>query len=361
MNRLPPIPTPPAQRWREVRIRFIPGLAFLGALALAIFLWQHNVASPTLQGAIEAIRAEVVTPQAGTLAELKVALFQEVAEGDPVAIIVPTDPRARLDLLRTEIDLLRARLEPRFSQQRNSTDYERLRLELLLQKAELASARVDLSRAENELKRTRELYDAQLVSEQLFDFSLKTKEQLETQVTEKAKLIADLEQGLQRLASLGDPKSATAAGDLMTSAIRTQEERLQQAQAGISPIVLTAPLAGVVSLVYRTEGENLMDGDPIIAINSGESTRIIGYLRQPFPIEPEIGMPVEVRSRTPRAPVHMAMIRHVGSHFEPVTNALALLRPGQVVDLALPIEVSLPPGLKGRPGELVDLTLRPKR
>lgn len=361
MNRLPPIPTPPGQRWREVRIRIIPGLSFIAALALAVFLWRDNVASPTLEGAIEAVRAEVISPQAGTLTKITVARFQQVSQGDPVAVIHPTDPRTALDLLRAEIDLLRARLEPRLSQQRNSTDYERLRLELLLQKAELASDRVNLARAENELKRNQELFESKLLSEQLYDFSLKTKEQLETEVTEKAKLITDLEQGLQRLAALGDPDTASPTADAMLAAIQSQEQKLQKAQASIAPIVLTAPLDGVVSLVYRQEGENVMDGDPILVINSLESTRIIGYLRQPLPLEPEVGMHVEVRKRTPKAPAYHALIRHVGSQFEPITNALAMIRPGQAVDLGLPIEVSLPPSLKGRPGELVQLTLLPSK
>jgi len=40
---LTPIATPADVRWREVRIRFLPPLAFSGALLLAAVLWQRAV------------------------------------------------------------------------------------------------------------------------------------------------------------------------------------------------------------------------------------------------------------------------------------------------------------------------------
>lgn len=361
MNRLPPIPTPPSRRWREFRMRALPLITFVAGVGLAIWLWRESLAAPTLQGAIEAVRAEVVSPHAGTLVELKVARFQTVARGDEVAVIKLSDPRASLDLLRAEIDLLRARLEPRLSQQRNSTDFERLRLELLLQKAELAGDRVNLARSENELARNVQLFDQKLISAHEYDFSLKTTQQLRTQVDEKSKLIADLEQGLQRLAALGDPATLSPASETLVSTMPAHEEKLRQAQDRLQPITLVAPLDGTISEVYRQEGENVMDGEPILVIHSLKSSRIVGYLRQPFPIEPVVGMPVEVRARRPKAPVCFAEILHVGSQFEAITNALAMVRPGSIIDLGLPIEISLPPDLKARPGEVVDVIIRPQK
>lgn len=359
MKRLPPIPTPPAQRWREFRIRTLPVIGFLGALAVLVFIWRQNLGAPTLQGVLESVTTEVRSPHTGKLIELKVTRFQRVARGEPIAVIHPNDPRGSLALLQAEMDLWRARLEPRLSQQRNSTDYERLRLEWLLQKAELASLRVDLARTENDLKRNEQLFQAKLISEELYDLTLKTKQQLEIQVEEKTKVIADLEPGLQRLATLGDSQSGSAVSDTLPAAILSQEQKLQQAQTMLEPITLTAPLDGTISIVYRQQGETVMDGDPIVAINALEATRIVGYLRQPFPLEPKPGAPVEVRTRDPRTSIFLAEILHVGSQFEPITNSLAVLRPGALVDVGLPIEVSVPPGLKARPGEMVDLTFRP--
>jgi multidrug resistance efflux pump len=358
---LPPIPTPVAKRWREFRLQVFPILVFGSALVVITLIWSQNLTAPMMQGEVEAIRAEVASPQAGMLTELKVTRFQKVVQGEPVAVILPTDPRVPLDLIQAEMGILRARLEPRLSEQQNATAYERLRLEWLLQKVDLAMARVNLTRAESEFKRNEELWNAKLISLDLYETAVRNRERLQIEVEEKAKLIADLDQGLQRLAALGVRETTSPTAEAEMALIKSQEEKLKQAQASQGPITLLAPVDGMVCSVDRLPGENVIPGEPIIVIAAFQSQRIVGYLRQPYPIEPEVGMAVEVRTRSLRPLKHFAQILHVGSQLEPVTNSLAMVRPGQLLDMGLPIEISLPPELKTRPGELVDLTLRPRK
>lgn len=359
LDRLPPIPIPPYKRWREFRMEVAPLFVFAAAIATVVYIWRQNIAAPTLQGEVEAVRANVTSPQAGILTQLKVSRFQKVTQGEAVATVMPTDPRLPLALIQSEMDILRARLEPRLSQQRNATDYERLRLEWLLQKVDLASDRVSLVRAESEFKRSADLLQAKLISEELYEVSLRNRDRLVVEVDEKTKLIADLEQGLQRLAILGDPQAPSPTADVVLAGIQAQEEKLKLAEAGAGPITLVAPLTGMVSSVFRNQGENVVNGEPIIAISSLQSEHIVGYLRQPFPVEPEVGMPVEVRTRATRSVSRLSRILQVGAQLEPITNSLAMLKPGNLVDMGLPIEVNLPPDLKVRPGELVDLIIRP--
>jgi hypothetical protein len=47
MNALSPIPTPASRRWREFRIRFLPGLIFACGLATTSQLWTHVVHDPS--------------------------------------------------------------------------------------------------------------------------------------------------------------------------------------------------------------------------------------------------------------------------------------------------------------------------
>jgi hypothetical protein len=49
----------------------------------------------------------------------------------------------------------------------------------------------------------------------------------------------------------------------------------------------------------------------------------------------------------------------VGAQFEVITN-LSLLRPDQMLDMGLPVAITLPEALKPflRPGEVVDVTVR---
>ena len=102
------------------------------------------------------------------------------------------------------------------------------------------------------------------------------------QVEERAKVIADLEQGLQRLKILGDPQSASPDADVILASIMAQEEKLKSASAFVEPIILVAPIEGMVNAVYRQAGENVGNGEPILALSAAKPDHIVGYLRQPF-------------------------------------------------------------------------------
>jgi multidrug resistance efflux pump len=103
---------PPAMRWREFRIRVLPILFFVAAVGVAGFLWQHNITSTTLVGAVEVRNVQVSSPYAGKITQLNVDRFQTVTQGTPVAILVPNDPRAALDVIQSELGILQAKLGP---------------------------------------------------------------------------------------------------------------------------------------------------------------------------------------------------------------------------------------------------------
>ena len=111
---------------------------------------------------------------------------------------------------------------------------------------------------------------------------------------------------------------------------------------------------------YRQAGENVRNGEPILALSAAKPDHIVGYLRQPFMVEPEVGMPVEVRVRYTKPALHFAQILQIGSQSEPITSSLGIPRPGALRDVGLAIKVSVPNDLRVRPGELVDLIFRPQ-
>jgi hypothetical protein len=115
----------------------------------------------------------------------------------------------------------------------------------------------------------------------------------------------------------------------------------------------------MVNVIYHRSGEAVTAGEPIVAIATYNSVRIIGYLRPPIYDEPKLGTRVEVRTRGPRRQVGSANVVEIGAQLEPVAPALVGAFKVANVELGLPISISLPPNLKIRPGEVVDLTLLP--
>jgi hypothetical protein len=124
-------------------------------------------------------------------------------------------------------------------------------------------------------------------------------------------------------------------------------------------LVLTAPIRGLVSLIHRRKGENISAGEPLVTISASHTDHIVGYLRQPLPIEPRTNMEVRIRTRGPKKEIGFGRIVSVGAHLQPINYALLPPTRPETVDLGLPILVSLPLGLSVHPGEFVDLTILP--
>jgi hypothetical protein len=68
-------------------------------------------------------------------------------------------------------------------------------------------------------------------------------------------------------------------------------------------------------------------------------------------------MKVRVTTREQKRQRFPSEIIQVGAQVEVITNALAFVRQGSLVDSGLPIVVQIPPFVKMRPGELVDIAV----
>jgi len=352
---LPPIPTPISLRWREFRVRILPALLFVVALAGACYIWQRDLAAPMLVGAVEVRSANVAVPYPGKILQLNVDDFEVVTQGTPVAILVPSDPRAALSVIQSELDLLHARVDPHLAEAKNQIDYQQLRMDWLLQRAELATARVNYELAKSDLVRTQELHEARLVPDSVYDIAVTAERALATEVMERSNLVTDAERTINNLQAFG--ASPLDLEPTLLATLKMEEKKLEQAAAETEPITLVAPIDGAVTL-FRQAGENVTEGTPLMTITAVQPEKIISYLRQPIPFEPKVGMPVEVRTRAMQSQTAVGAIKNVGTHFEAITNALAVGKLGTAYDLGLPIEITVPAGLKIHPGELVDLTIR---
>jgi multidrug resistance efflux pump len=359
MNResLPPIPVPPALRWREFRVRFLPVLLFMLALGGVAFIWERNVSAPMFVGAVEGRSAHVASPYAAKILKLNVDRFQTVTKGTPLAVLEPTDPRIALSVVQSELDILRAKLDPYLTRQRTATDYEQLRMDWLAQRVDLATARANLQGARDELRRQEALHGQKLVSDDLYELAVTAEAALAAEVSERSNLVQTTEMNLQRLDVTVSSQQTNDFADQFTVTLQAEEQKLKAAAVGAEPITLVAPMDGEVSSIYHQAGENIPEGDPILTITGMEPERIVAYLRQPVPFEPKVGEQVEVRTRTFQRQTSLARINNVGAQFEMITNVLAVARPSGTYDFGLPVEITLPPGLKVRPGEVVDLSV----
>lgn len=350
-----PIPIPWSARWREFRVRYVP-LIFFALLVGAIgVMLKYYSATGNLHGIGEGVRSLLAAPQPARIEQWLVAPYTIVEQGTAVAVLSPVDARADFDLLRSLFEMARVRLQPSLAEN-NAMNFERIRVELLKTRSELAVARVKLELAERDVLRNTPLYKEKLVAEDIYELSVNARDALKAEVEEKAKASSEIEHRLEELRSIGEPDALSNA-----SAIPEWLSQLEQAQASaasnLQPLTLLAPITGMTGVPLRQPGEFVLAGEPLLAINALRSDRVVAYLRQPYPLEPKVGMPARVTTRTKPRQVFWSHIEQIGAHMEILTNSLAIVRPDALVDVALPVMLPVPDDITVRPGEIVDLLI----
>jgi multidrug resistance efflux pump len=354
---LPPIRTPFSVIWREFRIQVAPFIVFVLTIVSIWYVWRHTPMGGTLRGVGEGARSVVISPRVGILENVEVRPYQWVDAGDPLLTIVPFDPNAQFDLLQSEMQLTRLRMEPSVADQ-NALNFEQVRVDWLRLKQELAMAKVNLERAESALRRNETLLKERLVSEDLYELTLRDRNFYQAEVREKASSIQEIESRMTQLRGLGEPQFP-GTNQATLAMIARLELRMASVETNWAPVTLVAPISGRVHGISHQMREFVMEGEPLVTIASPRSERIVAYMRQPFAFEPQPGMEVEVLTRNRKPQKFTTRIVEVGAQIEAITNALAFVQQGALVDVGLPVVLAVPPNVQLRPGEMVDVTTRP--
>jgi multidrug resistance efflux pump len=257
--------------------------------------------------------------------------------------------------------VMRATLDPVIGQQRAVLDFDRLQLDWMAKRVELASMQGVLHQNESTLTRSTRLHEAKLITDDEYDLARNARDTLAAQIHAQQELITRLEPSINYFKSPGIPTTSDSALG-MKAAIDHKHEELRLIEAQLGPIALVAPVDGVVTFIHRRSGETVGAAEAILQISSTRSERIIGFLRQPLTFEPKPGMNVEVRTRSLQRQIGTAQISQVGAQLEPISpTILAIMRlPISAVptEYGVRVHVTSPLGLELRPGEHVDLILR---
>jgi multidrug resistance efflux pump len=361
---LPPIPTPPAQRWREVRLLYLPRTTFVLGLIAAAVIWTRWVAPATFLAEADIVQADVRPTMPGVLASLKVGMQQTVRAGEVIGHVTAANPRmleATLAVIRAEVGMLSATMMGATDRQRVTLESERLQLDWMSHRVELAALKGRLQQAAGDLARAEPLHRAGLITNENFDLLKTNRETLAAQVEEQSKLVAQSEPVIRSFGSTDSRVAGLSQETALAAAIKVQEARLRQTEEELAPLPLLAPIDGVVSLMLRRQGEAVIAGEIIVRISSTKTERVTGYIRQPVPFEPKPGMEAEVRTRGNSRQIGTTKVLHVGPAMEPISlTVLAALRLPQttVPETGLRVQLALPPGMKLLPGEIVDVIIR---
>lgn len=354
-----PIPVPFSQKVREFRHRAVPVLVFLMVSVLVFYLWDMRVHSPGFVGKVVADSSLVTSPYNGKINHFYLKPFDQIRQGEPVATIVRADSgyfQARLALISSQIRQVETGMEPVINHQRNIIDYENLRLDNLQTRIEVASLRIREQQLQAEYARAKELFESRGISRSEFELIESEYQVVKSEVEEKEKLTQELS---LRLAEIEKYVVGDDASTPLSAAIDVYEKELKVVEEELKPVLIFAPISGVISKVFKGNGEYAEAGDQLIKIEATEPAYIVGYIRQPFNVEPTEGMEVTVRTRKPERSFFESNIMKIGGHIEFIE--MGLRRPGIDQESGIPVQIAIrnTGDIKLYPGEFVDVILHP--
>ncbi|MBN2508259.1 MAG: hypothetical protein JXQ71_16390 [Verrucomicrobia bacterium] len=365
MDPLPPIPTPLPQRWREFRIQVLPIIVFLMTVGTIVYLWRTYLHTSDVVGAVQTNTVNITSTTEGRLTDLIVDEFDPVAKGQPIGQIVIIDPEltaASLAAIAAELKMEQARME--LDKFRNQDSLIRMRLNLVAEQVAFELAQIRLKQAGGELQRAILLREQGFIGDGMtlnrdasrFDFGLEVVRRdydlLQSEIVTRSNTIAQLRKDIDQMAA--SPMVKLPPSDpTIEEVIRAKQEELRLLN---QPIVLKAPIDGIVAAVFRRSGEKVVRGEIIATISASKSSRIVGYLRQPINQIPTTNDTVTVITRAHRRQIGQGQILKVGVQLEQI-NPLLLSADATRMELGLPFFVSLPERMRLVPGEFVDLRI----
>ena len=350
---LPRVPCPPGHYWRQFRIRVLPSLGFLGVLAITIWLWGRNLANPLIVGQAESPQVDVASPKPGRILKLNVVLFQEVKVGDVVAVIEIADPLVTSNTVAkilADMNLIRLSAGLDSAGRVSLAD---IHLKWMIQRADLAIAKARFKWAQAQYERVSDLVAEKISSPSLLDLAQRDRDEVAAEIEQKTLAVKVADETFHAL----DPGTADLESPVMKATLAVAEQGLRLAEAQLAPVILTAPMAGRISVLDKLTGSIVLAGAPIATISSSTPDRITGFLGQPLRVDPKIGMKVEVRSRGLERRTGAAQVLNIGPRVALLDASVRVRGMGPAQERGLPVVVSVPPNMLLRPGELVDLRL----
>ncbi|MFO8027293.1 MAG: hypothetical protein R6U56_06495 [Opitutales bacterium] len=360
MSDFKPIPTPLSQHWRLFRTRLMPVLAFVAAIGAMVWLWEQESAPGVMVGEVYAPSSTVNSPRGGWLEGGSMAMFREVRAGEKIGVVRTMPPdytKAALEVLREEIEMIRLGVgDPVLDQQRNLLSLQGLRRDWLLVRSDIAGLRVRMRQAKLDLARVEQLASQGYESSSALDQTRALYEAMAAEVKEKTKLSESLQAAVEEVDAQVEDRGRPDAG--ITTALDWKEAELRRLEAELAPVAIHAPFDGLLTKVLRHSGDFVDLGEPIAEIRSKEAESIIGYLKPPFPVRPEVGMEVDVTPRSSGGGESLrSSVLAVGPQFEPLQPAFLRPTPVTLEERALPVLISLSEQANLVPGEIVDIRL----
>jgi multidrug resistance efflux pump len=375
----------------RLRPHLFPIIVWLGALACVAFLFTRRSQRFEVLGMAQGQVNQVASNSPGRLKSVPVQLFDEVKEGQTVAVINAVldneQPRselqAQLATILAEIEHLTAQLVPtqdslsaenadrqtnRISDRRRfSVDVENARLEILRLRAQIETDRIQLEDLALDVKITQDLIEKQVAVPYELQKIQAQYNTMAKQIAENEHLLEQAEAALKQAIERRDeyikfqthqPSVDDALG-VIRKEIKVQERRMDElltqleALDLLESLELKAPFDGVVSEIQHFQAETVLAGEPILTITQTRPTEIIAYAGEEQANLIREGMTVELVKSIEPAQIARSRVISVGPVVEQMP--VRLWRNPNVPQWGRPFLIQVPAQMKLVIGEVIGI------
>ncbi len=378
------IPIPISRRLQRLCQLVLPPIGFTLTLWVTLWLWKSESSQGHLLGEVEAVQVEVAVPVAGVLADMphgQWSLFDAVSDGEIIARLDDAPIKAALFTLDQERTQLAAQvsaaeqeylLGERTLQQgrqqefiRLTLEYERLRLDVLDRRTQIAVDQVDLAKRDivigfnDRLRHTGVIPEVELIEvERLRDIVRERVQQTTRSLRESTDQALRARRRLDSLANIDVPELTSLLAPLR-AAVLVQQARIRELELQLQGLAIRAPMSGIVMEVLRRPGQSVQPGDPVLRLAADHGRYVVSFVRQEMNWRPTEGAMVTMRERRPDGRSANAVVQRIGPQVVPVPAHQ--LRTQGTPEWGLPVQFALPAELDLAPGELVDVHIRSSR
>jgi len=375
----------------NLRPHIFPIIVWLCALACVAVLFSRRTQRFEVLGMAQGQANQVASNSPGRLKSVPVQLFDEVKEGQTVAVVNAVldneQPRSELQTqlatILAEIEHLTAQLVPtqdslsadnadrqtnRFNDRRRfSVDVENARLDILRLRAQIETDRIQLEDLALDVKITQDLVEKQAVVPYELQKVQAQYNTMAKRIAENERLLeqadAALEQAIERrdeyIKFQTHHPSVDDALEVIRKAIKVQERRMDELLTQLEALdlreslELKAPFDGVVSEIQHFQTETVLAGEMILTITQAKPTEIVGYASEEQINLIREGMTIELVKNIEPAQIARSRVISVGPTVEQMPARL--WRNPNVPQWGRPFLIQVPAQMKLVIGEVIGI------
>jgi multidrug resistance efflux pump len=373
------IHTPAKIRFRLWRQRVLPFLVWVLAVGVVLFLSARQPEYIDALGVVEPRVVSVSPVFVGAVQSISVDIFDEVASGDPVALMDNTLVTAELVTAEAELARLRLSIEQQnvaieataAAQAVNeANDLRRYivnediaQLDYLDRLVQQETDRVSLQRLEVLFAEDAGLLAGGAIGSRTYAEALFQRDVLETKVRENEAVLALAKEQYETTSARRVGFEASLPSGLplvdrlipLSEELAVQEARINEIRERRRLLVLRSPLSGKVASINRRSGETVMSGEAILTIVDSVSTRVLAYVNEEEAHNVHVGDTVEVFPHSRSGQAVKARVAKIASQIEELP--IRIWRSPIQSQWGLPILIDGVSADQFFPGEMVDIRL----